>query len=561
MIEPKLFHSPTRSTRHPSTTDLSVSQLIFPYGVGIDTHSGFIQVCAIWTQPGKGGSQEVHRAEKEFSTDWPQLVAAKEWTLRTLQAVRALRGKVAPDTLRYCIESTGTYHMPVLLAWRGIPCVVNPLLAGPTRRKTDVLDARLLAHQSITGLWKPSFIPSADAQQLRVVWAARADALSRATRCSNQINNIILRFGHTLGRDCSMRSAQAEGVLSDMLDGRVPAVPGVSPLGLPPPVRPRITALMADMRASLNRVKLATIAATNFISARDWPIGTGTVPGSNLLALLQSVPGVGVNTSITWLVEVCDPRRFQADKQVAAFSGCDPSLKVSAGKVTSQVRRQGNLRLHQALLYAASGLLRRPAEPLGAWGKSIAGRHKKGGHRKACGAVARRLAASLWHVHRKGEMFTYDGYNLSSEILLPNVPLSSFLTRRAVATLATEGIRTTKDLAAAYSGGKLASIYGLGQQSIASIKSWVQYNGRGRSFAHRRDALTVGERRAKRDKSATFTPPDSAAAAAPPQPPGLAAPPASRSPAKDYCLDPSLKFTPRTAQAALAHKPPTHSAN
>ena len=33
------------------------------------------------------------------------------------------------DVLRYCIESTGTYHMPVLRAWEGIPCVANPLLA------------------------------------------------------------------------------------------------------------------------------------------------------------------------------------------------------------------------------------------------------------------------------------------------------------------------------------------------------------------------------------------------------------------------------------------------
>lgn len=501
------------SFRHGSSPaeDIGLAQVLFPYGVGIDTHSGFIQVCVLWVAAARKGAQNVCRKEKEFSTSWQDLLAAHEWTLRVLHSAPGEASRVASGTLRYCIESTGTYHMPVLRAWHGVPCVVNPLLAGPTRRKTDVLDARLLAHHSITGLWKPSFIPSDDAQQLRVIWASRAEALRRATRASNQINNIVLRFGHTFGRDCSMRSSQGEGILSDLLDGRIPSVPTVCPEGLPPSVRPRISDLFADMRTAIQRTRRATIETLNFAKSRDWPTGTGTMPGTNLLALFQSVPGVGETTALTWLAEACDPRRFQTDKQVAAFSGCDPSLKVSAGKVTSLVRRAGNARLHQALLYAASGLLRRPSDPLGAWGKSIAGRHKKGGYRKACGAIARRIAVGLWHVHRKGEAFSYDGYQLSTSISLPNVPLDSFLPRRAVLTLASEDIKTTAQLAAAYSAGKLATVYGLGAASITLIKDWVQKHARRKSFAQRRDPLAVGKAReyvlkCPTDKSLVYTP-------------------------------------------------------
>ena len=66
----------------------------------------------------------MRRAEKEFTTAWDDLVRAKAWAMEVL-------GPLAkPDVLRYCIESTGAYHMPVLLAWKAIPCVVNPLLAG-----------------------------------------------------------------------------------------------------------------------------------------------------------------------------------------------------------------------------------------------------------------------------------------------------------------------------------------------------------------------------------------------------------------------------------------------
>ena len=489
------FHSQHRSaprtSQRPLPEDTGLAQIIFPYGVGIDTHSGFIQVAVIWVDEPKKGVREVRREEREFSTEWPQLLAAKAWTLRVLTKIPAADKVVDEEHLRYCIESTGTYHMPVLLAWRGCPSVVNPLLAGPTRRKTDVLDARLLAHHSITGLWKPSFIPTQQGQELRVIWATRAEALRRATRASNQINNIVLRFGHTFGRDVSMRSAEGEGIISDLLDGQVPKVPTVNPDGLPVSVRPRIRDLLADLITNQQRTKRATVEATNYVCSRDWPIGQCALPGTQLLGIFKSVPGVGDTTAITWLSEVCDPSRFVNAKQVAAFAGCDPSLKVSAGKVTSLVRRMGNARLHQALLYAAAGLLRRPSEPMGAWGRSIAGRHKKGGHRKACGAVARRLACCLWHVHRKGELFSYDGYQLSTSITLPNVPLTSFLTKRAVATLRGEKITTTSHLAEAYSEGKLATIFGLGVAAITAIKDWIQHNALRKKFGQRKSPLAI----------------------------------------------------------------------
>ena len=96
-----------------------VHQVLYDYGVGIDCHSKFIQVCVLYQFCG-----QVRRAEKEFTTAWDDLVRAKAWAMEVL-------GPLAkPDVLRCCIESTGAYHMPVLLAWKAIPCVVNPRLAG-----------------------------------------------------------------------------------------------------------------------------------------------------------------------------------------------------------------------------------------------------------------------------------------------------------------------------------------------------------------------------------------------------------------------------------------------
>ena len=82
--------------------------MFYDYGVGIDCHSKFIQV---------------RQAEKEFTTAWDDLVRATVWTMEVLGSL------AQADVLRYCIESTGAYHMSVLRAWKAIPCVVNPLLA------------------------------------------------------------------------------------------------------------------------------------------------------------------------------------------------------------------------------------------------------------------------------------------------------------------------------------------------------------------------------------------------------------------------------------------------
>lgn len=74
-------------------------QVISPYGVAIDTHSKFIQVCVLCQHAEPGDKVTVRQREKEFSTHWHDLTAAKRWVLGILGP------KADPDTSRYCIES------------------------------------------------------------------------------------------------------------------------------------------------------------------------------------------------------------------------------------------------------------------------------------------------------------------------------------------------------------------------------------------------------------------------------------------------------------------------
>ena len=93
---------PATVTDHAQT-----AQVLHPYGVGVDVHSRFIQVCVL-----VNAGTEVVRHERTFQTTWPEFARALDW-------IKGVLGPRCDGPLRYCLESTGTYHVPVLMAFRG----------------------------------------------------------------------------------------------------------------------------------------------------------------------------------------------------------------------------------------------------------------------------------------------------------------------------------------------------------------------------------------------------------------------------------------------------------
>ena len=115
------------------------TEYVKEYGIGIDCHSKFIEVCVRYRN-----GRTIKKAQGHFSTCWDDLVAARDWCIDILST----KADPAPDLsepLHYLVESTANYHMPLCMAWQGRPTIINPTIAGATKRKTDVLDSRLLA--------------------------------------------------------------------------------------------------------------------------------------------------------------------------------------------------------------------------------------------------------------------------------------------------------------------------------------------------------------------------------------------------------------------------------
>jgi transposase len=451
---------------------------LYEYGVGIDTHRDFIQVCVLVRE-----GAVIRMYESEHQTTWEGLVNAGKWAVKTIK--EKSMPAIEPEPLRYAIESTSTYHLPVIKAINGSPSIVNPVLAGSSKRKTDKLDARLLSYQNMTGLWPESFIIPPEIQEFRLLMKQRDYNVRACTAITNRINNYILRFGHTLGSYKSIRSIENRAVIEDMCeDGYVyanyslgiDAGKFICPDGLPYEARKIIKDMFLEYDAHDAKAKYYQNLALKHAKKLHWETGCGYIKGDELIKNMLTVPCVGELTALVWLCEAVTPLRFENAAKIAAYCGCDPSLKVSAGKVTSQTRRKGNSKLHSQLLRAAGTCINRHSEPFGQWGYAISKKHAKGGYKKASGAVARRIAVSLYHVHKHNEPFTYDKYNFY-KINVPYVQLSDMeFTKRLQNILVGCGLTDSKSITEAYTTGKIHQLKGFGKKSTQDINAWIQNN-------------------------------------------------------------------------------------
>lgn len=114
--------------------------------------------------------------------------------------------------------------------------------------------------------------------------------------------------------------------------------------------------------------------------------------------ILETVPGVGLVTAMTYVLTIGDPARFTQSRDVAAYLGLTPARKQS-GTSDPQlgITKAGDGYLRSLLVECAHRILqdRSPASALRTWGRELAKRGGKRGKRKAIVAVARKLAVIL----------------------------------------------------------------------------------------------------------------------------------------------------------------------
>ena len=130
--------------------------------------------------------------------------------------------------------------------------------------------------------------------------------------------------------------------------------------------------------------------------------------------LLMQVPGVGVLTSLVYVLTIEDKNRFKKSRMAGAYFGLRPRQDQS-GMVDKQlgITKAGDPFMRRLLVQCANHILRqRGADTdLRRWGLELCKRGGKNAKRRATVAVARKLAVLMHRLWVTGEVYEPIGYS------------------------------------------------------------------------------------------------------------------------------------------------------
>ena len=311
---------------------------------------------------------------------------------RTVSALTDLFDELGPGNppARVAIEACReSWHVcKVLESWGHSPVLVDTtrvkrLGIGAHGRKTDRIDAEVLARSVESGGIPVAHRLSESSQQLRMLIGVRAHLVEMRAGVVVVIRGIARARGVPIP-SCAIQdfTVTLEKVVLDH------------------PTRKLIEPLMASLRAVDIQARavdesLRTVCATN-----EDAVG------------LATCTGVGAVVAASFISVIDDPHRFRNAHQVEAYVGLVPSEDSSGDRRRiGSITKQGNPYLRRVLVQAAWCVLRSKGndDPLVCWAKQVA---KRRGKRIAVIAAARRLTGILWAMWKRKTV--YDPAQLAS---------------------------------------------------------------------------------------------------------------------------------------------------
>ena len=305
----------------------------------------------------------------------------KEFSCRTEEIESYLPHGPARVILETCAEA---FAVADKISSRGLEPVVVPAVLAPQLGvghrglKTDVRDARALSEMSCRMENLPRVhIPSLQARDRKSCLAARDALVKTRTALINSVRGwmrtVLLKAG--------------TGIPSTF-PKRVRSVCSMSPDGLPGYIESQLRVVdqlnqeIKDRTTELQKLALA----------------------DPVVALLQTIPGVGPVTALSFVSSIDQVERFQDASSVSSYLGLTPGERSSGGSVRRLgINKAGAARTRVALVQASWVLWRtRPLDLNVQWAKALGLRR---GNNKAVVALARKLARIMYAMWRDNKAY------------------------------------------------------------------------------------------------------------------------------------------------------------
>ena len=121
------------------------------------------------------------------------------------------------------------------------------------------------------------------------------------------------------------------------------------------------------------------------------------------VAVMDSHPGVGLITALSFRTELFDPGRFRDGKEVGQYVGLAPRVRQSGQtRRDGPISRTGRGPLRALLIQAAWRWIDKDKQAQAVFDRLV---HNTGKSQKAIVGMARRLAIRLWRMQVTGELY------------------------------------------------------------------------------------------------------------------------------------------------------------
>jgi transposase len=324
---------------------------MYPYFVGFDVHKQVIAYCSK-TAEGRiviEGTTAANRASLD------ELVG---------KLPRPWRGGMEATMFSHWIFRYLEPHCEHLAM--GHPARMKAIAAG--KRKTDKLDARLIADMLRANLFPECYVIAPDLQVLRRQMRFRRSMVQQVVMFKNIVASLLMEAGVEYDRERLHGKKYFRQLIQT-----------------DPWIEQERQPLLRFSREQIETLEKMDDRLVKMLDRHPLL--------ANRVQTLQSIKGVGPITALTWALEIADPGRFSSTKKAMSYCGLTSAQRESAGKSKrGPISKQRNKHLQTVLVEAAKVAFM--------WNPTLREVHQKelekGGHRnRATLAVARKLVAYL----------------------------------------------------------------------------------------------------------------------------------------------------------------------
>ena len=373
-------------------------KVMYPICCGVDVHKSFLIGTIITTT----GGVEPHYQKKRFSTYNNDLHRFCNWLLSN-------------NCKNVCMESTGKYWVPVfnILEERGIATTIaNPKWVKAVKgNKDDTKDSKWIGDLFRLGLVPGSFIPSKEIRILREFTRYRYKLVSMKSSEKNRFQNAFTVCNVALDSVVSDMFGKSAVAITNYLISEDSFDPEYCKSLLQRSLKKKADSVIESiegysitneqkLRMKIIRSHLDYIQSA--IADVDSAIDAMVAKHENLIALLQTVPGIDRNSAITIISEIgTDMEQFGSSKRLCCWAGLTPGNNESAGKKKSVRITRAGVYLKPALVQVAHAAVK--ATDNSYYRLKYEQISKRRGKKRAIIAVARMILTAVFQMLSTGE--------------------------------------------------------------------------------------------------------------------------------------------------------------